>query len=101
MCSLRRTMAAGFTLSEAVTLERVAEEREALLLPTDSFFRSYPAYSLAAPRQEALCRNGNPVPAQGLGEGQLYRVYSRTGDFLCLSRFAAGHLVSVKNFFGG
>ena len=101
MCSLRRTMAAGFTLSEAVTLERVAEEREALLLPTDSFFRAYPAYTLAAPRQEALCRNGNPVPVRDLVEGQRYRVYGREGDFLCLSQCKSGQLVSVKNFFGG
>ena len=101
MYSLRRTMAAGFTLSEAVTLERVMEERDALLLPTDHFFRNYPAFSLATPRQEALCRNGNPLPVRGLSENQLYRVYGRAGDFLCLSRFAAGQLVSVKNFFGG
>ena len=101
MYSLRRTMAAGFTLSEAVTLERVMEERDALLLPTDHFFRNYPAFSLATPRQEALCRNGNSLPVRGLSENQLYRVYGRAGDFLCLSRFAAGQLVSVKNFFGG
>ena len=33
MSSLRRTMAAGFTLEDAVTLERVQEGGEALLLP--------------------------------------------------------------------
>ena len=101
MYSLRRTMAAGFTLSEAVTLEQAAEEREALLLPTDSFFREHPAFFLTAPRQEALCRNGNPIPVRDLAEGQLYRVYSQEEDFLCLSRYQHGQLVSVKNFFGG
>ena len=101
MYSLRRTMAAGFTLAEAVTLEQAAEEREALLLPTDSFFRNYPAVTLAAPRQEKLCRNGNPVPFPGLEEGLRYRVYSPASDFLCLSRYQGGQLVSIKNFFGG
>ena len=101
MYSLRRTMAAGFTLAEAVTLEQATEEGEAALRPTDSFFRQHPAFHLTTHRQEALCRNGNPVPAQGLFEGQLYRVYGREGGFLCLSRFTAGRLVSVKNFFGG
>lgn len=101
MYSLRRTMAAGFTLSEAVKLEQVTEEKEALLLPTDSFFRRYEAYILPSPRQEKLCRNGNPIPVRDLAEGQLYRVYSQEEDFLCLSRYQHGQLVSVKNFFGG
>ena len=101
MYSLRRTMAAGFTLSEAVKLEQVMEEKEALLLPTDSFFRRYEVYILPSPRQEKLCRNGNPIPVRDLAEGQLYRVYSQEGDFLCLSRQTDGQLVSVKNFFGG
>ncbi len=101
MYSLRRTMAAGFTLAEAVTLEQVAEERDSLLLPTDSFFRNCPSVTLASPRQEKLCRNGNPVPFSGLEEGLRYRVYSPGGDFLCLSRYQNGQLVSVKNFFGG
>lgn len=100
MYSLRRTMAAGFTLTEAVTLEQAEESREALLLPTDSFFRSYAPFTLSSPRQEKLCRNGNSVPVRGLEEEALYRVYSQEGDFLCLSRYQKGYLVSVKNFFG-
>lgn len=39
MFSLRRTMAAGFTLDESVTLEQMQEGGEALLRPTDSLFR--------------------------------------------------------------
>ena len=101
MYSLRRTMAAGFTLSEAVTLERVMEEREALLMPVDRFFRDHPAVTLTTPRQESLCRNGNPLPMEGLAENALYRVYGPAGDFLCLSRCQGDFLVSVKNFFGG
>lgn len=101
MYSLRRTMAAGFTLAEAVTLEQAAEEREALLMPVDRFFRDHPAVALSSPRQEKFCRNGNPVPIQGLAEDVLYRVYGQEGDFLCLSRYQKGSLVSVKNFFGG
>ena len=101
MYSLRRTMAAGFTLAEAVTLEQAAQGREALLQPTDNFFRDCPAVALTTPRQEKLCRNGNPVPFSGLEEHCRYRVYSLEGDFLCLSRYREGQLVSIKNFFGG
>ncbi len=98
MCSLRRTMAAGFTLEQAVTLEQVQEQREALLLSADRIFAAYPAYRLASAKQERLCRNGNPMPAQGLSEGT-YRVYGQDGTFLSLSRCEKGRLVSVKNFF--
>ena len=100
MSSLRRTMAAGFTLEQAVTLERVQEEGAALLLPVDRFFGGLPAYSISSPRQERLCRNGNPLPAPELAAGE-YRVYAPEGTFLCLSRWADGQLVSIKNFFGG
>ena len=100
MSSLRRTMAAGFALTEAVTLEEVQEKGAELLLPTDQFFRSHEVYTLSSPRQEHLCRNGNPVPARDLVEGATYRVYSGDGSFLAISRFEQGHLVSIKNFFG-
>ena len=99
MSSLRRTMAAGFSIEEAVTLEQVAERGAELLRPVDTFFREYPAYTLRQERQEFLCRNGNPLRID-LPEG-LYRVYDRQGEFLCLSRAEEGRLVSVKNFFGG
>ena len=98
MSSLRRTMAAGFTLEQAVTLERVREQGEALLLPVDRFFAAHPACRLPSPRQERLCRNGNPVPMRGLEKG-MYRVYGQDGAFLCLSRWEDGYLLSVKNFF--
>ena len=101
MSSLRRTMAAGITLEQSVTLEQVQEGRASLLLPTDRFFDCHPAYTLPRSGLERLCRNGNPVPVQGLEEGCLYRVYGGDGAFLCLSRYQNGLLTSVKNFFGG
>ena len=100
MSSLRRTMAAGFTLDQAVTLERVQALGAAALMPTDSLFARYPAYSLPLPRLERLCRNGNPAPVRGLAEG-IYRVYGENGEFLCVSRCENGVLTSIKNFFGG
>ena len=99
MASLRRTMAAGFTLSQAVSLGDVQERGESLLLPTDRYFEKYPAYTIAAERQEKRCRNGNPVDAPDCPDGT-YRVYGRGGEFLCLSRAEGGVLTSIKNFFG-
>lgn len=100
MSSLRRTAAAGFTLDDAVTLDRVQQEGEALLAPLDSLFRQHPAYRIQHPRVDALCRNGNPFTVrQPLPEG-LYRVYGLEGEFLCLSRLEGGVMTSLKNFFG-
>ncbi len=100
MSSLRRTAAAGFTLDDAVTLDRVQQEGEALLAPLDSLFRQHPAYRIRHPRVDALCRNGNPFTVrQPLPEG-LYRVYGLEGEFLCLSRLEGGVMTSLKNFFG-
>ena len=99
MDELRRTMAAGFTIDQAVTLEQVQERGEVLLLPVDRLFTVYPAFQLTTPRQEHACRNGCPVEAKGLEPGT-YRVYGQAGDFLCLSRYGNGQLRSIKNFFG-
>ena len=97
MSALERTMAAGFTLSEAVTLEQVQAQKESLLRPTDSLFRSYGAYHIADAETERRCRCGNPFRAD-VPDG-IFRVYGRSGDFLALSRAEGGTLTSIKNFF--
>ena len=100
MFSLRRSMAAGFTLEESVTIEQVQEAGEALLRPTDSLFRQYPEYRLRTQKQEERCRNGNPFfIREPLAEG-IYRIYGADGAFLCLSRLQEGTMTSLKNFFG-
>ncbi|MBR1846049.1 MAG: tRNA pseudouridine(55) synthase TruB, partial [Oscillospiraceae bacterium] len=69
MSSLRRTMAAGFDLSQAVTMDRViaAAENgtaEPLLLPVDRYFCRYPAISITGD-SERRCRNGNDFRSKG------------------------------------
>ena len=97
MSALTRTMAAGFTLSEAVTLEQVQSSGAALLRPTDSLFRNYPAYTVPDGEAERRCRCGNPLRAD-LPDGT-YRLYGGDGSFLALSRAENGVLTSIKNFF--
>ena len=88
-------------ITEAVTLETVQEQGAALLRPTEDYFRDHGEYTLKTPRQEHLCRNGNPITVkEPLAEGALYRVRSAEGEFLALSRYEKGVLTSVKNFFG-
>ena len=99
MYSLRRTMAAGYTLAQAVTLEDVQERGEARLLPTDSIFTQYPALQLKSAKQEKRVRNGNAFTDEPVPDGT-YRVYGQGGTFLCLSQAKDGTLTSIKNFFG-
>ncbi len=96
---LRRTMAAGFTLDRAVSIEDVQEQGASLLLPTDSLFAEYPVLLLSSAKKEKRVRCGNPIADASLSDG-IYRVYGQSRDFLCLSRAEHGTLTSIKNFFG-
>ena len=98
MAALRRTMAAGFRIEEAVTLERAQEEREALLLPLDEYFRACPRFTVQNETQEKRAYNGNAFTARGVADGE-YRVYDRAGNFLSLSHAEGGELHAIKNFF--
>ena len=100
MASLRRTMAAGFTLADCCTLDEVQQQGEALLRDTDSLFGEHPAFHICHPRAEALCRNGNPFFVKDELPDGIYRVYGMDGTFLCLSRLQEGTMTSIKNFFG-
>ena len=100
MSSLRRIMAAGYTIGEAVSIEDVQEQGGSLLRSTDTLFRHCGEYRLQTEKQEKLCRNGNPFAVQeSLPDGD-YRIYGADGTFLCLSRLENGTMTSVKNFFG-
>lgn len=97
--SLRRTMAAGFTADQAVTLEDVQAQGESLLLPTDSLFADHPILLLKSDKMEKRVRCGNPITLPGTPDGT-YRIYSQDRQFLCLSQARDGTLTSLKNFFG-
>ncbi len=99
MSSLRRTMAAGFTLWDACPLERVCamEHPEELLLPVDSLFQDREKLMLS-PEAEKKMRNGTTSLMPSLNPGE-YRVYSRDGEFLALCRARDGRLVTIKSFF--
>lgn len=101
MAALRRTEAAGFALSQAVTLEQVQAaadtgEPEKMLFPVDTYFSRYPAVTIQG-RAEHLCRNGNAFSCAG--ENGLFRVYSTRGDFLMLGERKDNVMSTVKSFF--
>ena len=99
MSSLRRTMAAGFTLEQAVTLDTVqdCEDRASLLLKVDAYFSAYPALTVAGSAEKKL-RNGMTLVMPALAPGQ-YRVYGESGEFIALCAAEDGKLTTVKSFF--
>ncbi|MBE6973360.1 MAG: tRNA pseudouridine(55) synthase TruB [Ruminococcaceae bacterium] len=100
MSSLRRTMAAGFTLEHSVTLEQLmgAEDPAAALLPVDAYFSDRPDLRLNADLEKKV-RNGMTVVLPGVTDGE-YRVYGlESGEFLALCRAEKGKLITIKSFF--
>ena len=93
MTSLRRTMAAGFTLEDCITLPQAeslaaAGQLEAALLPTEKALACYPAVTVTAPQATRFCNGGAlaferlhhlPQPLEGL-----VRVYAPDGRFIGL-----------------
>ena len=103
MSSLQRVKAAGFTLTDCVTLEAVQAavdrgEGESLLLPVDRCFRDRPRLALRTAGAEKKLRNGAALPARDVPDGE-YRVYGMDKTFLALGRAAGGTLTTVKSFF--
>ena len=100
MASLRRTMAAGFPLEDAVSLERVqaAADPASLLLPVDCLFAGRPVLVLKSAEAEKKIRNGMTAVLPELPSGE-YRVYSRDEIFLALCQAKGGKLTTIKSFF--
>ena len=100
MASLRRTMAAGFTLEEAVSLEQIQTEADpaSLLLPVDCLFAGRPVLALKSAEAEKKIRNSMTAVMPSLAPGE-YRVYSQNGEFLALCQAKDGKLATIKSFF--
>lgn len=99
MSSLRRTMAAGFTLRDARTLEEVQSvpDPAALLMPVDELFADRERLAVTAAVEKKV-RNGMTAVFPDLAPGE-YRVYGRDGAFLALCRAQGGKLSTIKSFF--
>ena len=98
MAALRRISAGEYTIEESVPLQTLleTEEPESFLRPVDSMFRNFPAVELTE-KQEARCRNGNAFTLN-ITDGT-YRAYSKTGEFLALSKAESGTFSTIKSFF--
>ena len=98
MAALRRVSAGEYTVDEAVPLQTLLETEtpEQYLRSVDTMFRNFDAVTLTD-KQEMRCRNGNSFSIT-LPDGT-YRVYSKTGEFLALSKVDFGIMSTIKSFF--
>ena len=98
MAALRRISAGEYTIEESVPLQTLleTEEPETFLRPVDSMFRNFPAVELTE-KQETRCRNGNAFTLN-IADGT-YRAYSKSGEFLALSKAESGTFSTIKSFF--
>ena len=101
MSSLRRTMAAGFTLRDAVTLDQVqqAADPSALLLGVDAYFAGRPVVILKAELEKKVRNGMTVILPQDPGVTGECRVYGESGEFLALGRLTGKKLETVKSFF--
>ncbi len=98
MTSLRRTMAAGFPLTDCVTIDQARELAEAgalteRLLPLEAALAAYPAVSVSAP-QAARFRNGGALALERLkvAVNSTVRVYDPDGVCIALGTPTDGEL---------
>ena len=98
MAALRRVQAGEYTIEESVPLQVLLETEnpEQYLRPVDSMFRNYPEVVLS-PKQEKCCRNGASFTIQQ--DAGTYRCYSKSGEFLSLSKVEDGIMSTIKSFF--
>ena len=101
MSSLRRVRAGGFHLSQAVTLEHVAEmteqgRAEELLMPVDSLFSAFAPMTLTEKQTKRTMVGGQFSVAEADGT---YRFYDPNGGFLALGKVENGTASTIKSFF--
>lgn len=104
MTSLRRTMAAGYTLDQCITLDEARSlgekgELERYLLPIESIFKQYDDISVTS-AQAVRFRNGGPLDLERLSSPvrDITRVYSPAGEFIGLGMPQNGVLRIYKLF---
>lgn len=102
MSALSRTRSGRFNISEAFSLEEIEEMFSrgdlSFFVPIDAVFEEYPRLVLSKRRAALMC-NGVKISVQGAEEGQVYRVYDESGNFLTISEGEGGTLKILKTFY--
>ena len=102
MSALERTRSGRFKIEESYTLEQVEEMLDAgdtgFLIPIDEVFEEYRKIVVSNRKAVQVC-HGLKVRAQGIENGEIYRVYDESGRFLTISETENGVLKILKTFY--
>ncbi len=102
MSALIRTRSGRFCIDAAYTLDEVekmaGEGDMSFLVPIDKVFEELPKLILSSRRAKLMC-NGVRISAQGIIDGEAYRVYDESGSFLTISEAENGQLKILKTFY--
>lgn len=102
MSALIRTRSGRFCIDDAYTLDEVEKMAEngnmSFLVPIDKVFEELPKLILSSRRARLMC-NGVQISAQGIIDGETYRVYDESGSFLTISEAENGLLKILKTFY--
>ena len=102
MSSLQRTVAGGFSIDTALTLEETlgyisSNDLDRILLPADTIFSQYGQLSLGKEQTEK-CKNGVSCLVPNIPDGK-YRVYGFENEFLMFGEIISGKLKMIKGFY--
>lgn len=108
MTALRRTKANGFDISQAVTVEELAEKAEkgeldSVLIPVDKALEEYPVIKVTAAQAKRF-RNGGELDLQRLKYPRMlgfFRIYDPEDNFIGLGEIGEGDSLTVKRVFVG
>lgn len=108
MTDLRRTKANGFDISQAVTLEQLAQAAENgelgdVIIPVDKALEEYPVIKVTAAQAKRF-RNGGELDLQRLKYPRMlgfFRIYDPENNFIGLGEIGTGDSLTVKRVFVG
>ncbi len=102
MTALQRTLANGFTIAQARTLNELRENPEESFIAVDAALSLYPAVQVSAAQANRFA-NGGELFAQrvpGIKEQDLYRVYNPENEFIGLGELSENkELLLVKRVY--
>lgn len=104
MSALTRTKNGRFCIEDSFTLDRIEKMLENsdhnFMIPVGEVLSEYRRITLADKNAKKV-RNGIRISAEGLTDGEIYRVFDESGNFLVLARQLDGKLEIIRTFYGG
>lgn len=104
MSALTRTKTGRFCIEESFTLEQIEEMLQngdhSFIVPVAEALPEYRRITLADKNAKKV-RNGIKISVEGLTNGETYRIFDESGEFLILAQQTKDGLDVIRTFYGG